>query len=212
MTLKTHLGIALFTLTLAARLAAADTAESGFVSIFDGKTFNGWKMATENTNTWRIEEGALVTRGGRCHLFYAGDPKPFKDFELQVDVMTETNSNGGIYFHTRYQPEGWPKFGFETQVNNTHKDWKKTGSLYDVVNVKESAAKDNQWWTQHVIVKGNKVTVKVDGRTVMEYTEPAGQQPGKDFTRKLDAGTFALQAHDPNSVVRYKNIRVMRLD
>ena len=46
---------------------------------------------------------------------------------------------------------------------------------------------------------------------VLEYNEPPGVQAGKDFTRTLDEGTFALQAHDPGSTVRYKNIRVKRL-
>lgn len=204
-------------ITLAAACALtftlqAEEVETGFASLFDGKTFAGWKPSVENSNTWKIQDGAIVARGQRSHLYYVGDSKPFKNFELKVDVMTETNSNGGIYFHTKYQDSDWPHVGFETQVNNTHSDWKKTGSLYDVVNVKESAAKDNQWWTQHIIVKGNQVTVNVDGKAVMQYTEPADLKPGKDFTRKLDEGTFALQAHDPASVVRYKNIRVKRLD
>ncbi len=189
----------------------ADDNEKGFVTIFDGKTMTGWKTANEHTNTWTIKDGNFVAEGERCHLFYVGDPKPFKNFELKVDVMTATNSNGGIYFHTKYQEQGWPKYGFETQVNNTHSDWKKTGSLYDVVNVKESAAKDYVYWTQHIIVQGNHVTIKVNGKTVMEYTEPADQKAGADFTRKLDSGTFALQAHDPKSVIHYKNIRVKRL-
>ncbi len=193
------------------RLSAAET-EEGFVSLFDGKSFEGWKPATEHSATWKIEDGALVARGERCHLFYVGDPKPFKNFELRVDVMTEPGSNGGIYFHTRYLEVGWPKYGFECQVNNTHSDWKKTGSLYDVVNVPGSPAKDNEWWTQTIIVKGNQVTVKINDKILLEYTEPAGAQPGRAFTRKLDEGTFALQAHDPKSVIRYKNIRVKRLD
>jgi len=202
----------LLSLLASAVLATAAEVEPGFVSLFDGKTFNGWRMATENTNTWKIEDGALVTRGDRCHLFYVGDPKPFKNFELRVDCMTEPQANGGIYFHTRYQPTGWPKYGFESQVNNSHSDWKRTGGLYDVVNVRESAAKDNEWWTQTIIVQGNRVIVKVNDKVVVDYTEPPDKKPGADFTRKLDEGTFALQAHDPKSVVRYKNIRVKRLD
>jgi hypothetical protein len=182
------------------------------VELFDGKTFDGWKTATENTNTWRIEDGALVTHGNRCHLYYVGDEKPFQNFELKVDVMTGTNSNGGIYFHTKYQAVGWPTNGFECQVNASHGDWKKTGSLYDLANLGNTPAKDNEWWTQDITVQGNKVTVKVNNVTVLEYTEPPGAQPGKVFTRKLADGTFALQAHDPKSVVRYKNIRVKRLD
>lgn len=189
---------------------AADS-EEGFVRIFDGNSFAGWKMAAEHTNTWKIEDGAVVTRGERCHLFYVGDGKPFKDFELKVEVMTETNSNGGIYFHTQYQETGWPKQGFESQVNVSHSDWKKTGSLYDIANLGYTAARDYQWWTQHIVVSGNKVTVRINGVVVLEYNEPPGTQPGKDFTRKLSEGTFALQAHDPHSVVHYRNIRVKRL-
>ncbi len=203
---------ALFVAVFAIVQSAAAQAEEGFVSLFDGKTFAGWKTATENTNTWRIEDGALVARGARCHLFYVGDEKPFKNFELKVDVMTETNSNGGIYFHTKYQEKGWPNTGFESQVNVSHSDYKKTGGLYDVANLGHTPAKDNEWWTQHITVQGNKVMVRINGILVLEYNEPPGAQPGKAFTRKLAEGTFALQAHDPKSVVRYKNIRVKRLD
>lgn len=191
--------------------AIAQDNEEGFVPLADGKTFNGWKCSVENPDSWKIEDGAFVTRGKRAHLFYVGDEKPFRNFELKVEVMTEPGSNGGIYFHTRYQETGWPKGGFETQVNNTHSDWKKTGSVYDVASVGFAVAEDNKWWTQHVIVQGNTVTVKVDGKVVVQYKEPPGAQPGQDFERKLGSGLFALQAHDPKSVVRYRNIRAKRL-
>lgn len=190
----------------------AAEVEPGFKSLMNGKTFDGWKITTENPGTWKIEDGAFVARGERSHLFYVGDEKPFKNFHLKVEVMTETNSNGGIYFHTKYQESGWPKGGFECQVNTSHGDWKKTGSLYDVVNVSQPLSKDYQWWTQEVIVEGSRVTVKVDDKIVLQYNEPAGAQLGKDFERKLSEGTFGLQAHDPKSVVRYRNIRVKRLD
>src|SRR5258706_15727218 len=163
----------LVSLAYAALMNAADT-EAGFKSIFDGKTFDGWKTATEHPGTLKIEDGALVAHGERCHLFYVGDEKPFKDFELKVDVMTEPNSNGGIYFHTKYQETGWPTNGFECQVNVSHSDWKKTGSLYDVANLGNTPAKDNEWWTQDITVQGNKVTVKINGVLVLEYTEPPG--------------------------------------
>ena len=207
-----HSLIAALLLLNCSLLARAADSEEGFVSIFDGQTLNGWKMANENTNAFKVADGAIVANGNRCHLYYVGDGKPFKNFELKVDVMTGPVSNGGIYFHTAYQATDWPKQGFECQVNVSHGDWKKTGSLYDVVNVGWTPAKDNQWWTQHITVSGNKVTVKVDGVTVLEYTEAAGAQAGKDFTRKLGEGTFAFQAHDPKSVVRYKNVRVKRVD
>jgi hypothetical protein len=191
-------------------LAAA--TEDGFTPLMDGKTLKGWKLAEENPGTWTIQDGAFVANGNRCHLFYVGDQQPFKNFHLKVEVMTDPVSNGGIYFHTKYQPEGWPKAGFECQVNNTHGDWIKTGSLYGLVNIGISPAQDGKWWTQEIIVKGQSVTVIVDGKRVFEYNEPPGTVAGKDFERKINEGTFALQGHDPKSTVRYKNIRVKRLD
>ncbi len=199
------------TLLGAVLLCSAADVEPGFTSLFDGKTLNGWKLAQENQDTWSIEDGALVANGKkRCHVFYVGDQAPFKNFDLKVDVMTDPGANGGIYFHTKYQATGWPRGGFECQVNNTHSDWKKTGSLYDVVNIAQSPAQDNKWWTQEIIVQGSKVTVLIDGKRIFEYNEPPGAQAGRDFERKLNEGTFALQGH-PGAIVRYKNIRVKRL-
>jgi len=197
--------------TITAPLLAGDV-EPGFTPLSDGKTFDGWKPSEVNKDSWKIEDGAFVTRGKTCHLFYVGDEKPFKNFDLKVDVMTDPNSNGGIYFHTKYQAQSWPKGGFECQVNNTHSDWIKTGSLYALVNIAGSPAVDGKWWTQEIIVQGNVVTVLIDGKKLLQYHEPSGAVAGKDFERKLGEGTFAFQAHDPGSVVRYKNIRVKRLD
>ena len=209
--MKSSLLISFVALTSVVRIVAADS-EAGFKTIFDGKTFEGWKIGDAAAKSWRIEEGALVAQGSRSHIYYVGDEKPFKNFELKVDVMTEPGSNGGIYFHTKYQETGWPKAGFECQVNVSQTDWIKTGSLYGLVNMALTPAQDNKWWTQHIIVKGNQVTVKIDGKTVLEYNEPPGAVAGKDFERKLGSGTFAFQAHDPKSVIRYKNVRVKRLD
>lgn len=204
----------IFAITFAGLVATSAFAaddEAGFKPLMDGKTFNGWKMAEEHTNTWTIKNGEFIAHGERCHLFYVGDEKPFKNFHFKAEVMTEPGSNGGIYFHTRYQKEGWPKGGFETQVNVTHGDWIKTGSLYGIANIGISASQDNKWWTQEIIVEGNSVTVLIDGKKTVQYVEPAGAQPGKDFERKISEGTFALQGHDPKSVIHYRNIRVKRL-
>ena len=117
------------------------------------------------------------------------------------------------HIHTKYQDSDWPKYGYEIQVNNTHSDPIKTGSVYGVKNVMNvSPAQDGKWWTQHIIVQGHRIIVKVDDKVINDYTEDPNRQPGKDFTRKLDSGTIALQGHDPKSTVCYKNIKVKRLD
>ncbi len=190
---------------LATTMVQAEEIEKGWTQLFDGKTFGDWKKAEENPKSWRIEDGALVCHGPRCHLFYLGDT--YKNFELKVDVMTEPGSNSGIYFHTKYQPTGWPQHGYESQVNNTHPDPQKTGGVYNFAKVLKAPAKDNKWWTQHILVNGKRIVVKIDGKKVVDYTEP----DDKEGTVKLSEGAFALQAHDPKSVVRFKNIRVKKL-
>jgi hypothetical protein len=190
---------------------AAEPDKDGFVQLFDGKTFNGWKI-NEKPDSWKIKDGEIIANGPRSHLFYVGDDKPFVNFELRAEVKTEPGANGGIYFHTKYQDEGWPKYGFEAQVNNSQSDPKRTGSLYGVVDVLEKHVPDNEWYTETVIVKGKQVIIKINDKVVVDYTEPADKKAGQDFTRKIDKGTFALQAHDPGSTVHFKNIRVKRLD
>jgi hypothetical protein len=194
-----------FTLSL-----SAVGAEEGWISLFDGKTMNGWK-ASENTTSWKIEDGAFVCFGPRSHLFYIGDQQPFENFELKVDVMTLPGSNSGIYICTQYQDKDWPKIGYEVQVNNTHSDPIKTGSLYSVVNVLKAPAEDNKWFEMHIAVQGKHVVVKVDGKAVMDYTEPAQPPVTEKFRRAIAKGTIAFQAHDPKSKVSFKNIRVKKL-
>jgi len=186
--------------------------ESGFVSLWDGQTFDGWKI-NESPESWKIENGEIIAHGKRSHLFYEGDLAPFRNFELRVDVKAEPHSNSGIYFHTKFQKEGWPDQGFETQVNNTFsRDPRKTGSLYAVADQLVQMIPDNTWWTQDITVQGKHVVIQVDGKVAMDYTEPDDFQPDpKAPERRFSSGTFALQAHDPESIVHFKNLRVRKL-
>jgi len=190
-------------------------AEEGFTSLFNGKDFTGWK-GSENPGTFTIQDGAIVAHGPRSHVFYAGEfnKHSFKDFELRVDVMTLPRSNGGVYVQTEYQESGWPGKGFEVQVNNTYPgDPRRTGSLYEVAdNADAGVAKDNEWFTESIVFQGDYVTIKVNDKVVAEWTQPKEWPGTKDFPgRRIGAGTIALQAHDPNSTVFYKNIRIKLL-
>lgn len=194
-------GAAIVLVVFASALKKEVPADDGWVSLFDGKSLKGWK-ASEHPATFSVADGAIVVYGDRAHLFYEGDVggHNFKNFEFKADVMTMPGSNSGIFIHTAYQEEGWPSKGYEIQVNNTHTDWRKTGSIYAVQDVKEAPAKDNEWFTEHIIVQGKKITVKVNGKTINEYT--VGENS------RLSSGTVALQGHDPKSKVLYKNVMV----
>lgn len=185
----------------------------GWISLFDGKTLTGWK-ASENPETFKVEDGMIVVNGPRAHLFYDGPVMnhEFDNFEFKAQVMTTPGSNSGIFFHTAYQEEGWPAKGHEVQVNNSQSDWRRTGSVYSYDDVKEVHVPDNEWYTQHIIVQGNKVTVKLNDKTVVEYTEPENvERPADAKGKVISSGTFALQGHDPDSKVYFKDIMVKPL-
>jgi len=206
-------------LTLIWLLAAAPAAfaQGVWISLFNGKDFTGWKIGGDQ-NTFQIKDGAMVANGPVAHAFYDGsvNDHDFKNFELMVDVMTAPNSNGGVYFHTEFQERGFPRKGFEVQVNNTHTDPVKTGSLYHVKDIGkeviEGITKDNEWFTEHIIVKDNNVVIKLNGKEVVNWTQPPDWNGGREGPgRVIGHGTIALQGHDPRSTVHYKNIRIKPL-
>ncbi len=184
-----------------------------WISLFDGKTINNWKVG-DNAESFSVKDGMIVVHGKTAHLFYNGDVQNhnFKNFDFKAQVMTMPGSNSGIYFHTQFQQGGWPSKGYEVQVNNSHTDWKRTGSLYNVVDVKEKLVPDSVWFTERILVQGKHVQIWVNDKQTVDYTEPDNVQRPDDMKgRVLSSGTFALQGHDPNSIVYFKDIMVKPL-
>lgn len=203
---------------LASLLTLPAAAQDGWTPLFDGRTLNGWTATAPGS--FRVRDGAILADGPRAHLFYTGPVRnaKFKNFELKADVKTQPLCNSGIYFHTLFQPEGWPAKGFEVQVNNTatgergYLERKKSGSLYQVRNVYKAFARDGEWFNLHIAVRGKQVQVRLNGTLLVDYVEPdppvlVPKAPG----RVLAAGTFALQCHDPGSKAAFRNILVRPL-
>jgi hypothetical protein len=198
--------------------SCAEEPAEEWVELFNGKDLSGWQ-ANESPGTFKVVDGVLIANGLRSHLFYVGnDDKPavFKNFELTFDAMTHHLANSGVYFHTAHQKEGWLETGYELQVNSTHhgaggyKEVKKGGSLYGVRNLYKAYTKDSVWYQFNLRVDGKHIKIKIDDQLVVDYTEP-GTTSSAENKKTLSSGTFALQGHDPESTVYFKNIRVKRL-
>lgn len=190
------------------------------VPLFDGKTLNGWK-ASEHEGTFKVVDGEIVAHGERSHLFYTGPFRnaDFRNFEFAAEIKTLPGSNSGVYFHTAFQPSGFPSSGFEVQVENNppapltgYVERKKTGSLYGIRNVYKTFARNNEWFTLSITVRGKRVQTRINDMLVVDYIEP--DQPFRadtKFGRVLNHGTFALQGHDLGSTTHFRNIRVRPL-
>lgn len=210
--------------------AFALRAADPWISLFNGRDLSGWKSNEETPGVFTVENGELKVSGGRAHLFYVGPDgaAKFKNFELKARVKTSPGSNSGVYFHTEFQDKGWPDKGYECQVNSTHTDPKKTGSLYGVVNilalqpgekepqggkhikVESAPSKDGEWFDYDIRVEGRRITLKVNDKVTVDFTEPEDWNPATALKnmagRRLGEGTIALQGHDPKSTTYYKNI------
>jgi hypothetical protein len=199
-------------------LLGCNSTTDEWITLFDGESLEGWS-ASENTDSWKIEEGAILTAGERSHLFYTGDvlDHNFKNFEFSVDVKTQPEANSGIYIHTKFQEEGWPYDGYECQVLNSsgsgdYVEHKMTGSIYAIRNVWKTVTPDNEWFQYRIKVEGKTIKTYINGALAAEYTEPDEVYRPESFAgRLLSSGTFAFQCHDPGSVVAYKNIKVKPL-
>ncbi len=201
-------------LLVGAAIAHADNSltpaekEEGWILLFNGKDLSGWKLDKWNPKSILVVDGAIKCNGDATMLYYDGDDraKDARNFHFAADVMTGPGSNGGIFFHTKYQDKGWPA-GHEAQINMTQADPIKTGSVYIVKNHFKAPARDNEWFHYEIIVRGRTVETKIDGKTVVRYEE----EEGRKDRRRLSRGTFGIQAHDPGSLVRVKNIKVKPL-
>lgn len=205
--------VLLFSLSMIACIPNLFAQKNGdWMKLFNG-TLDNWKVG-DNAATFKTGDGMIVVNGPTAHLFYDGDYKnhDFKNFELKLDIMTTPGSNSGVYIHTKYQESSWPQVGYEIQVNNSHTDWRRTGSVYGIQDVKDVYVKDNEWFTMDITVQGKHVVIKINDKVINDYTEPENVQREKgDEQRVLSHGTFALQGHDPKSKVYYKNIMVKTL-
>jgi hypothetical protein len=204
-------------------LAAVVHAEEEWQPLFNGKDLTGWR-ANNDPESFTVQDGILrMQAAGKTssHLFYVGDLKegtvPFKNFELEATVRAEPNSNSGIFVHTDMSTRDAALHlakGYEIQLNSEEKEKRKTGSLYAVVDLDKSPVDETKWFTIRIVVKDKHITISIDGKQYVDYTEPADVKRPPDRAGRLfsaDGGAIALQAHDHTSVWYLKDIRVKRL-
>ncbi len=177
---------------------AEEKGEGKWVSLFDGKTLGGWTIADGTTGEWKVVDGVIHGSGPASHLFSPrGD---YKNFRYRAEVKIADKANSGMYFRTKKEP-GFPH-GYEAQVNSSHRDPLRTGTLYNFVPVREQLVPPDTWFTQEIEAVGNHITIKVNGKKVVDFTDPKNT---------FKEGHFAFQQHDPGSQVDIRKVEVQEL-
>jgi hypothetical protein len=181
---------------LSAGQDAPEAGKDGWISMFDGKTLEGWK-ANDNPDSWKVVDGAIVGNGPRSHLFWM--VRECDDCEFRAEAKLNHSGNSGMYIRAAFGP-GFPK-GYEAQVENTSPDPQKTGSLYGFSKVLDQLIPDDTWYTQQVIAHGNHIIITVNDKVVVDFI---------DQKNTYTKGYLALQQHNDGSVVQFRKL-LMRL-
>ena len=225
--------LALTLITCAALGFNQVNAQAKWISLFDGKTKDGWHTFGKTTagESWKVEDGALmfdpsIKVGG-------GDivtNESFTNFHLQLEWKISKNGNSGIIFFVQNDPSKYKNTwhtGPEMQVldNDGHPDSKiishRAGNLYDLIVGDESGVKPaEQWNLVDIIVKKGKLIMKLNGVTTVNTH--LGDDSWKELIRrskfskgespdfgKVFSGHISLQDHGDK--VWYRNIRIQKL-
>lgn len=199
--LSRFLATALFFLGTSALMAQEN---EGFVQLFNGKDLTGWKTHPADKAKWEVKDGLIVGTGPAGHLFTERDD--FEDFIFRLTVTINDKGNSGQYFRTKFK-KAFPVSGvdgYEAQLNSTHTDTIKTGSLYNFVKISDILVQPDTEFVQEVTAIGNHIVIKVNGKTTVDLKI---EDPKKLFTK----GHLAIQQHDPGSVVKVRKVEVKEL-
>ena len=179
---------------------AAAVAEA--VELWNGEDLSGWRMA--GPGSFAIVDGALQAQGGMGLLWYAD--RPFRDFRLSLEWQTsDADDNSGVF--VRFPDPGddpWVAVheGYELQICDTAGAKHRTGSVYDFQDARSVPTRAvGAWNVYEITVVGQRYTVRVNGELVNEFEGERSRE-----------GYIGLQNHDPESPVRFRNLRVQPLD
>lgn len=180
--------------------------DSNWVSLFDGKTMDGWEKVTKGESNWEVVDGALAGSGGASMLVCTKGP--YKNFKYRAEVKINEKGNSGLYFRCTRKPSF--SDGYEAQIDSTHSDPIRTGSLYGMCHVYKRLVEPDAWFTYELEVRDDiwrgramtRIKISVNGDELFEHL---------DFATTFKEGHFAFQQHDPGSKVLIRKVEVMEL-
>lgn len=205
--IRNHAYLAVLFSAVAITLSTASAEDGKWVSLFNGTSLEGWERVGNESSVWEVQEGAIQGSGEASML--VNTTGPYKNFRYRAEVKINDKGNSGLYFRTTRKP-GFSD-GYEAQIDSTHTDPIRTGSLYGFCHVYQQHVKPDTWFTYELVVRDDiwrgremtRIQITVDGNELYEYL---------DFDKTFKLGHFAFQQHDPGSKVSIRKVEVMELE
>ncbi len=192
--------------------------EKGFTMLFDGRNMDAW---TGNTTEYVLEDGCIVMKptqemGGNLYSKQA-----FSDFILRFDFYLTPGANNGLGIRHDIVANDKGYAGMELQILDNEdpqykdlKPYQYHGSVYGIAAAKRGfLKKPGQWNSQEVIAKGDHITVKVNGKVILNTNlkEALKDKEAGSYMKEVlnKSGHIAFLGH--GTVVKFKNIRIKEL-
>lgn len=186
---------------------AAEPGDEGFIPLFDGKTLDGWEKVGNQDSVWEVKNGAICGSGPASMLVCTKGP--YKNFRYRAEIKINDKGNSGMYFRTTRKSTFTD--GYEAQIDSTHADPIRTGSIYGFCHVYKRLVEPDTWFKYEIMVRDTvwrgkpvtKIKVTVNDDELYEY---------HDFAQNWKDGYFAFQQHDPGSRVEIRKAEVLPLE
>lgn len=212
----TMLGCCVLVVLPSSAVRAAAEDETGFVSLFDGKTLKGWQRIAGKASAWGVENGCLVSFGEGGG--WLGTERPYADFILRLEFKLTPESNSGVYLRAPADNQSISRRGLEIQILDEYhprykdiKPWQFTGAIYHVAPPERGHLKPaGAWNTMEIKAEGTHVVIKLNGATIVDdrldsHPDRAVEHSGLKRTE----GLIGLQSH--NGRVEFRNLRIKDL-
>jgi Domain of Unknown Function (DUF1080) len=166
------------------------------IQLFNGKDLSGWKESKPGPPDWTVKDGALVSPGNGPELI--GDQK-FQDFKLHIEFNCGKDANSGVYLRGRYETQVETESEGEPPSHHT-------GGIYGfLAPTPEQPRSPDTWQTYDMTLIGRRVTVVLNGKTVIDNQEIPGITGGALDSNEGEPGPIYLQGSEKGHVA-YRNI------
>ena len=212
---------------------AAEKDDQGFVSIFDGKTLDGWEtMPGKASKAWGVRDGMIVGDGDKGRSYLVFENKHVADCEIKLSYRFPGEGNSGISIRARKDKTGAREF------QSYHADFGHLGIGKQVLGAWDFHTPGRK---EHACFRGDRLVIDEDDKPTVTPIEGAvtvddirkgdwnrvhviargnnfkfyiNGKLASEFTehlskeRRLDSGMIQLQLHDPGMIVHFKDIRL----
>lgn len=192
--------------------------EAGFVSLFDGKSLNGW---VGNKSSYLVKEGMIVIEpkgGGGGNLY---TEKEYGNFVLRFEFQLTPGANNGLGIHAPLEGDA-AYVGKEFQILDNEAEkyaglqaYQYHGSLYGVMPAKRGFLRPpGEWNQQEVHINHPYVTIILNGEVILEGNYLEASQSGT-LDKKEHPGLLRSRGHigflGHGDLVRFRNIKIKEL-